>query len=479
MKRFSSIGGELTAFCVTIILLSMVFQIVFNLFFARGLAIYQKEQEIESLYNLICENYSDDTLTIYSLVYQAESEGNISIHILDGDDVIYTSAPYDQVGKAPMMIGELNSINHNRQPQSAPPTVETDLTMVRLEESFYYGDEIRTVLILSSVVAIESSVELFTLSSVIVSFFVLLIAILGVLLFSRRFTKPIEDIERVAKNVANYQFDQKANDSVRPQELRSLASSINTMSANLHSFIDQLETDNASLSSKVEYQEQLEQMRRQFIANISHEMKTPLSMLMMYSESLKSDIAGIDKDFYYDTIIQEATGLNTMVGQLLDISSIENGLIQLVPTPMDFSAFAEEVMEKMTPLLASYQVNCNITAGLHIEGDGKYLSQAITNYLNNAIAHTQEGNSITLTLIQDGNCALLSVTNQGAPIPEEDLPYIWDSFYRSDKSRTSQNQKRVGLGLYIVKTCIQAHDGSVSVSNGDGTVTFTLALPLI
>ncbi len=479
MKRPTSIRHELVLFCVAIVLISMICQIVFNLFFARSLAIYQKEQEIETLYDTIVESYTDDPQELYYLLYQSESEGNISIHIMDEDGLIYTSVPYDRDGKIYSMFNQFELADHNRIPQSSPPTAMTDQTVVQLEESFYYGSEIRTVIIQSSVVAIESSVGLFTFSSIIVSFLVLLVTVIGVWLFSRRFTKPIENIERVAKNVANYQFDQMADTNVHPQELCSLASSINTMSTRLHSLVDQLETDNASLSSKVEYQEKMEQMRRQFIANISHEMKTPLSMLMMYSESLKEDVPGIDKGYYYDTIIQEAAGLNAMVAQLLDISSIENGLIQLDPVPLDFSQFISDILDKMAPLLAPYRIQQTIAPDLQISGDPKYLTQAVNNYLTNAIAHTEEGKTIAIQLQAKDGQATLSVTNCGDPIPVDDLPYIWDSFYRGDKSRTTTNQKRVGLGLYIVKTCIQAHGGTVSADNGDGTVTFGFSLPLI
>ncbi|MFI3313100.1 MAG: HAMP domain-containing sensor histidine kinase [Eubacteriales bacterium] len=474
MKGKISFRSELILCCVGIVLVTMVAQIGFNTYFARSVAIQDKEQEIEELFTYLEANYTDDPREIYGLVGDAQHEKNLRIQIIGEQGMIYNSEvvdsgiPAEEEWTRPLTL-----------PRGNPPTAQTDSDMVRLEETIAYNGEARTIVIWSSVVAIESAVDLFTKSNVVVSCAVMGLAILGVIFFAGRFTKPVCEVEAVAQNVANLDFDKAANEKVSTRELASLARSINTMSLSLESMIEKMSADNASLTNKVEYQEKLEAMRRQFVANISHEMKTPLSMLMMYSESLQMDVPGIDKDYYCATIREEAAGLNAMVAQLLDISSVENGLSQLQCKEMNYSEFVSDVVEKTKVLLENFQVEQSIDSGIWISGDRKYLEQAIRNYLTNANSHTTEGGTITITLQQEDGKARFAVKNQGQSIAQEDLPHIWDSFYRADKARTQTAQKRVGLGLYLVKTCINAHQGDVGVTNGDGFVEFDFQIPII
>lgn len=115
-----------------------------------------------------------------------------------------------------------------------------------------------------------------------------------------------------------------------------------------------------------------------------------------------------------------------------------------------------------------------------IAGDVKYLEQAVRNYITNAISHTEAGGKIKISLVQEGSCAVYAVENQGSPIAKEDVPHLWESFYRADKSRTQTgSEKRVGLGLYIVKTCINSHYGEVFAENKGLGVEFSFSVPLI
>lgn len=354
--------------------------------------------------------------------------------------------------------------------------------VVTLEESFEYNGEMRTILIWSSVVAIDSAVDLFIKVNMMVSAVVIIFTVFGVVLFSQRFTAPIINVENVADAVANLDFSSTAPENVRTRELTHLAQSINLMSSTLEEMIGELNQDNRDLTDKVENQEKLEQMRRQFVANISHEMKTPLSMLMMYSESLKSDLPGMDKTFYYDTIIEEAAGLNAMVEQLLDTSAVENGLSTMDLVALNFSDFITDFLERLAPLYGEYQVAKNIEKDIFIKGDRKYLEQAVRNFVTNAIAHTDKGNEIRIFLEKKDSNALFTVENQGKAMAEEDIPYLWDSFYRGDKSRTQvveSKEKRVGLGLYIVKTCISSHFGTVKAENRGEFVAFSFEIPLV
>ncbi len=474
MKGKISVRAELILCCVGIVLFSLVCQVAFNTYFAKALSFHEKEQEIQELFTKINDNYSDDAETIYELVGEDQRDKNLKIQIFSEDQMIYNSDMMENPAVADYDWGRRLPLAHG-----TPPTVETSKDTVRLEEAIVYNGEPRTIVIFSSVAAIEGAVNLFTRTNAMVSGAVMILAIFGVILFAQRFTKPLCEVEVVAENVANLEFNTVANEAVSTRELASLARSINTMSASLESMIEKLSADNASLASKVEYQEKLEQMRRQFVANISHEMKTPLSMVMMYSESLQMDVPGIDKAYYCQTIREEAAGLNAMVAQLLDISSVENGLSKLECKELDFSQFVQDVTDKTMVLLDDFQVTRDIAPDLWIFGDTKYLDQAIRNYVTNAAAHTTQGGTISVSVYEAEGKVVFALRNQGKPIAQEDLPHIWDSFYRADKARTQTAQKRVGLGLYLVKTCINAHQGDVGVTNGEDWVEFYFKIPTL
>ncbi len=504
MKKHS-LRTELILWSVGILLFYMASQIIFTYFFALDYAMQRKEEQISQLMTVLMKDYTDEPMSIFQLTEKAQSVENLSIMIYSEDGLIYHSS---SVGKLPdrtnFAIFE-QSLDRNQEQifggeeknssflddladsfsevflEETQQLLLSDLedNVVGMEESFLYGGELRTIAIWSSTIAIDDTVHLFNQVNLWVSCGVISLTVLGVILFSQRFTSPIVKMEKVARAVADLDFSNQGVEDVRTRELSSLAVSIGVMSKNLEEMIAQLNLDKKNLSNKVENQEKLEQMRRQFVANISHEMKTPLSMLMMYSENLKLDLPDMDKDFYYDTIIEEAAGLNAMVEQLLDTSAVENGLSQVNLDELDFSRFVLEFLEKTSPLLEAHELVVEIAPDLLVKGDRKYLEQAVRNYVTNAIAHCPKGEKIQVYLQKTPeNFAEFKVINVGDNIPEEDIPYLWDSFYRGDKSRTPTEEKRVGLGLYIVKTCISSHFGQVFVENLPDAVAFSFQIPL-
>lgn len=495
MKKHS-LRTELVLWSVLTLLFFMASQMFVTSFFAHYFATADKRAEIDKLMLELTEHYSDSPIDIYEIVEYAQVINNLRIMVFSDEQVIYHSA---SLGKSPdrstwilekenipldmdpldMDLPDFLNIPTSSVPEMAQTLLqELELDVVGTEHTFQYEGENRTIVIWCSNLAIADTVQLFTSVNLRVSILVIALSILGVLFFSRRLISPIVKMEAVARNVAELDFSMEVGGNVRTRELNSLALSINQMSKNLEKMINQLNRDNRSLSDKVENQEKLNQMRRQFVANISHEMKTPLSMLMMYSENLKLDLPDIDKTFYYDTIIEEAAGLNAMVEQLLDTSAVENGLSQVDLQEMDFSLFVSEQVVKTLPLLDSYVFTQEIQPHILVKGDRKYLEQSVRNYLTNAISHTLKGGEITLRVYETDQ-VYFEIYNEGKPVPEEDLPYLWDSFYRGDKSRTQVGEKRVGLGLYIVKTCISSHFGQVSVENYPNGVTFSFQLPKI
>jgi signal transduction histidine kinase len=286
-------------------------------------------------------------------------------------------------------------------------------------------------------------------------------------MFARNFSRPIQNITEVARNVALMNFKVRAEENLSTTELRDLSYSINLMADNLKKLISDLQTSNEKLQADFDKQIRLDKMRREFVANVSHELKSPLHLLLMYTENLKNNVDNIDKDYYCNTIIEETNRLNDMVKSLLDLSAIENGLEKMRKETLNLSELSENVISKSNLLFQKATVSASIEKDIFVEGDSRYMEQVIKNYFANAVAHTPENGRILITLMQKENDAIFSVFNEGSTIAEEDILHIWESFYKTDKARTREDETHVGLGLYIVKSIMQAHGGDYGVKNID------------
>ena len=293
---------------------------------------------------------------------------------------------------------------------------------------------------------------------------------------SKTISKPITNIESVSQRIAKLDFSHTADEHDSTTEIASLAESINGMSRQLDQSMRDLTAANEQLQKDIEYKNKIEGYRRGFITSVSHEMKTPLALLQIYTENLKNNIQGIDRDYYCDTIIEETEKLSKMVSSMLEISSIDNGFIKLNFENADLTELCRDILREYQPILSDYQTKVSLTESAVVSGDIKYLERVIKNILNNAVQHTCVGNEISITLKNTDGKAYLEIFNQGEHIPEEDLEHLWDAFYRTDKARTRDGKNNVGLGLYIVKAVMDKHGGTCYIENADGGVTVGIVL---
>lgn len=232
----------------------------------------------------------------------------------------------------------------------------------------------------------------------------------------------------------------------------------------------------------------LEKLRKDFVANVSHELRTPLSMLQGYSEALLDDIAGTpeQRKELAQIIHDESLRMGRLVKDLLDLARMEAGHMEMNMGVVPLAPLFHRVQRKFFALCKerNIQVECDLLDGNIIlqEADQDRLEQVLTNLLDNAIRHTPEGKYIFLRLQlmshNDETAALIEIEDEGRGIPPEDLPYIFERFYKADKARTRGNSVGTGLGLAIVKNIVEAHRGSVNVRSvvGHGT-TFSIIIP--
>ena len=224
----------------------------------------------------------------------------------------------------------------------------------------------------------------------------------------------------------------------------------------------------------------LEQTRRDFVANVSHEFRTPLASIRGFAETLKDGVQDREqsRDFA-ETIESEAMRMERLVDDLLELSAIESGARKPCLERLDPLACAREAAEALAPLAARHRVTITVAAGepAWAKGDAAQLRQVLVNLLSNAVKFNKEGGSVHVEAAAADGRVRVSVADTGLGIPREDLPRIFERFYRVDKAR-SRELGGTGLGLAIVKHIVEAHEGAVSVESDEGkgsVFRFTLA----
>ncbi|WP_317618351.1 sensor histidine kinase [Paenibacillus sp. PL91] len=295
-------------------------------------------------------------------------------------------------------------------------------------------------------------------------------------------TRPLRSLNELAGRLASLDFSARIRWR-RKDEIGELARTLDFLADNLQGALAELHEANDKLREDIEREKALERMRRDFVAGVSHELKTPLSLIGGYAEGLQDNIgAGAKRERYAEVILDETRRMSTIVGDMLDLSHLEAGQYRLNREPFDASELLKESAERAEALGA--ERNVRISVSLPEEGDGIVevaadrfrIGQVLTNLVTNAVRHAPDGGTVTLAASMDGGDWRLSVHNVGDAIPEEELPRIWGQFYRIDKARARESGG-TGIGLAIVKQILDLHGSRYDVRNEQGGVTFAFTLP--
>lgn len=228
----------------------------------------------------------------------------------------------------------------------------------------------------------------------------------------------------------------------------------------------------------------LDKLREDFIANVSHELRTPISLLQGYSEAIVDDIAESkeDKNELAQIIHDESLRIGRLVNELLDLARIKAGHIQLNKEDVDVKVFIDRIVRKFYGLALEKDITIHLDVSeekLQLNIDPDRIEQVLTNLIDNAITHTDENGNIVVAVSDQQNFLQISVTDNGHGISQEDLPFVFERFYKADKSRKrAKGKKGTGLGLAIAKNIVEAHQGTISVqSKQDEGTTFIFKLP--
>ena len=338
-------------------------------------------------------------------------------------------------------------------------------------------------LIRSPIESIRDSVKLSNRFLAYVGFIATVISAALIWFVTTRITRPIMELKNISEQMTKLNFETKY-ESRGQNEIDLLGRHINELSSTLERTISELKTANNELQRDIEKKEQIDEMRKEFLSNVSHELKTPIALIQGYAEGLMEGINDDDiesRNFYCEVIIDEAGKMNTMVKKLLDLNQLEFGNDVVTMERFDITALIRNFIASAEILISQNEVKVRLDEAepIYVWADEFKTEEIIRNFFSNAMNHVSGDRVIEIKyqLIEQENAnkVRIRVFNTGEPIPEESLTHIWEKFYKVDKARTREYGGS-GVGLSIVKAIMESMNQQYGVINYTNGVEFWFEL---
>lgn len=288
---------------------------------------------------------------------------------------------------------------------------------------------------------------------VIIVISVVVITLVVSAFFSRRISKPIKEMTVAAKKIASGDFSHRVSCDT-DGELEILASSFNQMTVALG---------------------EMDEVQTSFISNVSHELRTPMTIISGFVDGiLDGTIPEEEHKKYLEIVLSEIKRLNRLVNDLLEMSRLNSGKMEYKMVPFDITEYMRKAIIAFEQAISDKGIDVEVdfeNDSMFVLGNSDSIYRVISNLLDNAVKFTPGEGKITIGVKQSGGKAIVSVENTGKGLSEKELSHIWDRFYQTDKARSSQDKKGVGLGLYIVKNIMQAHNNEIYAESEEGKWT--------
>lgn len=485
IKFFAAIAAVAVVFILVITCL--------NLFFYESYYMAQRQKSLTDIYQEIRTSYNTgDSDAFLDVLFRIENSDSVRLSIIDGtgnmiydsdtardeQDIfgrnVFTNWRMEQLVKSALSAADAKKL-------AAGGVDFVAVQMRDLHENFLclvgqLGDD---YLVERVPFAYMKQNSMFNTTFLLITGFITLIICLALsAVLASHFTKPLIEMGEVAKAMTRLDFSKKY-EGRRNDEVGQLGESLNLLSDHLEEAIRELRTSNEKLAQEVKKKERVDAMRREFIVNVSHELKTPIALIQGYAEGLTAGVAESpeDRDFYCNTIAEEADRMNTMVTQLLSLSRLELGRENVQSEPVDLGECLRRAVDKTAVLRSGRDLHVTCTGDVTVESDAHQIDQIVMNYLTNAIRYTPDGGRIELSVHRtEQGGAKVTVFNEGEGVAEEELPKLWEKFYRTDKAR-SRASGGTGVGLSIVRASAALLGGQTGAQNVPGGIEFWLTLP--
>ncbi|HCL4436840.1 TPA: HAMP domain-containing histidine kinase [Clostridium botulinum] len=432
-----------------------------------------KKMTIENQLDSIVDNVPKlDINNIEEYLGQISFNNNANIVVTDeyGNVIYFTNV----LQKGLVTIPKKEDLSHFKNIEKTNTrSVYTSYRKIK----FYNSEEKYNLYLTAPLQPVSEASKVLFLLIPYIGLVVILISVIGGLIYSKVISKPLISMNKVAKEMAKLDFTKKC--TVKGEdEIGELSQSLNDLSNNLRISMEELQRANEQLLDDIAKEREIEKKRREFIATISHELKTPITILKGQIEGMLSNI-GIykDRDKYLKRTLEVLNDMEYMVKETLEISKLESQGFKPRKEQVSLSKIVEECIYNISFIAKRKNIfiDKNINEDLFVHGDSKLLKKVVNNIITNAINHSPESEKVYANLHEEKDEIVLKVENTGIYIEENELKEIFKPFYRIEKSRNRKSGGS-GLGLYIVKMILDAHNGKYSISNSEKGVEFKLCL---
>ena len=492
IRIFKSIRNKLFISLCIIVLLIISFLIILNNSVLGRFYLYNKKKNLKMAYSIINEFYNnqDSYNDIEAELDRISAKNDFDILIKDEyNQSIYISSKDFFAGLIQMNMMttrsglEKNNVLEKNEKYTISEIKDetTNISYIIFVSKLDNGYKIYIRLPMAS---IEESVKISNKFLYYIALFVIIFGGIVLSIVSRRFSEPIEELDDIAKKMANLDFSQKYNVSQANDEVDNLGRSINKLSDKLESTIKQLKSTNLELEKDVEEKSQIDEMRKSFISDVSHELKTPIALIQGYSEGLIENVNSDEESrkFYAEVILDEATKMDKLVKQLLELMKLEYGKKNFNNTNFNIIELEKEIIRKSEVMIQKENIKIEMPEETAIEvyADEFYIDQVITNYITNAIKYCNEINNekkikITNEIIDEK--VRITVFNTSKGLSEEGLVHIWNRFYKIDESRNRDNGG-TGIGLSLVKAIMNNYGNEYGARNVKDGIEFYFDLDI-
>ncbi len=477
----------------TIIILIIVFLVIVNNLVLGQFYIYSKRQALKSVYETVNDYYQNpQSQDLETQLEKIAIQNNFDILLKNDKNVsIYTSNKdfYSTLGQMNEMtlkfkvgMGEIIEESDQYVIKKIKDN-NNGVTYVLLSAKLDNGYQLYIRIPIN---AIQESVKISNNFLYLMAGMTILISAVIVSYVSRRFTDPILELNDIAKRMSNLDFSQKYRITDVGDEINNLGKSINAMSTTLEKTIKQLRKTNLELEKDIEEKSKIDEMRKSFISDVSHELKTPIALIQGYSEGLLENVNTDEESrkFYAEVILDETNKMDKLVKQLLQLMKLEYGKREFNDAKFDIVELEKEVVRKSKVMLEEKGITVEFETPeeVNVIADDFYIEQVVSNYLTNAIKNVKEIDNKKIIKIQnvvdvENSKVRVKVFNTGDNIPEEYMAKIWNRFYKIDESR-NRTDGGTGIGLSFVKAVMNNYQNNYGVINKDDGVEFYFELEL-
>lgn len=461
---------------------TLMFCILMNAFFLEAYYTNSKELTLDNVYSQLKEYvendiYLTDDISRATLIRICET-GGVSLSIITNEG--YEIFNYGSSGQN--LAGTIYAMIHNDQidfPNTVKPQEVLDIVTNQPYLQMYGKLSPDTYFIMRiPMESIRQSVNISNRFFMYISYIAIVCSVFLMWATSKTFTRPILQLVSLSERMSNLDFDAKyvgeGND-----EIAVLGRSMNKLSSTLEKTISELKSANNELEKDIKDKIEIDNMRKDFLSNVSHELKTPIALIQGYAEGLREGINDDleSREFYCEVIIDEADKMNKLVKNLLTLNQMEFGANKQVMERYDIIALIRGVLSNVSLLIEQNDITVlfDDRKEIFVWADEFTIEQVVSNYINNALNHVDDKKIIRIDAVEEAGNVKIAIYNTGKHIPEEDIEHIWSKFYKVDKARTRAYGGN-GIGLSIVKAAMDAHNKKCGVMNVEDGVAFWFEL---